>query len=132
MFKAFENGDGKFIHLGEYLIIHTFTFISLVFTNCDWVGITIGSIMGNNFFNMPIQKKFTGHYVNKVSMTDSVDGKYLGVYIGKYFIKIPRLSNGYVRLWIGIILSILYIINYILIGYTFNIHDFINLIKNLI
>lgn len=133
MCNEFEKRNMKYIHLGEYFIVHSFTLICLLTPNMDWIGVTIGSLLGNEFFNMPIQKKFTGNYINKVSITDDLTGKYLGVYIFGRKFKIPRISsNGYVRLGIASFLTLFYIINLFTFKYTITINDIWNLLKSVL
>jgi hypothetical protein len=77
----------------------------------DLLGLIFAIYVGDLVFNMPIQKYFTGNYINKVSITNDPTGKTTNFYLfGKEY-KVPNLlSNGYHKLYFAIFCTISYFI----------------------
>jgi hypothetical protein len=107
---AFLNNKEKQIHTLEYLGNYWFNFTAF-FMGGDLLGLIFAIYVGDLVFNMPIQKYFTGNYINKVSITDDPTGKTTNFYLfGKEY-KIPNLlSNGYHKLYFAILCTISYFI----------------------
>jgi hypothetical protein len=77
----------------------------------DLLGLIFAIYVGDLVFNMPIQKYFTGNYINKVSITNDPTGKTTNFYLFGKERKVPNLlSNGYHKLYFAIFCTISYFI----------------------
>jgi len=108
LYKAFKNNDEKKIHSLEYLGNYWFNFTAF-FMGGDLLGLIFAIYVGDFLFNLPIQKHFTGNYLNKVAITDDLTGKTTNFYLFGREYKVPNLfSNGYHKMHAAIILTIVY------------------------
>lgn len=106
--NAFYKEKEKQVHTLEYLGNYIFNF-GAFFLGGDLLGLIFAIYVGDFLFNLPIQKHFTGHYLNKVAITNDPTGKTTNFYIGKIEFKVPNLfSNGYHKMYAAIILTIVY------------------------
>jgi hypothetical protein len=110
LYKAFKDGKEKQIHTLEYLGNYWFNFTAF-FMGGDLLGLIFAIYVGDLVFNMPIQKYFTGNYLNKVSITNDPTGKTTNFYLFGKEHKVPNLlSNGYHKLYFAIFCTISYFI----------------------
>ncbi len=126
LYDAFKTDKTKRIHTLEYLGNYWFNF-GAFFLGGDLLGLIMAIYVGDFLFNLPIQKHFTGNYLNKVAITDDPSGKTTNFYIGKIEFKVPNLfSNGYHKMYAAIFFTVTY-----LALWYFDIHltitDFYNL-----
>jgi hypothetical protein len=127
LYKAFKNNDEKKIHTLEYLGNYYFNFAAF-FLGGDLLGLVFAIYVGDLLFNMPIQKHFTGNYLNKVSITNDPTGKTTNFYfMGKEYKMRNLFTNGYVKLGVAILCTIIYVTLW-----YFNIHLVITDIINFI
>lgn len=108
LYKAFKNNDEKKIHTLEYLGNYYFNFAAF-FLGGDLLGLVFAIYVGDLLFNMPIQKHFTGNYLNKVSITNDPTGKTTNFYfMGEEYKMRNLFTNGYVKLGVAILCTIIY------------------------
>lgn len=123
---AFYKDKSKQVHTLEYLGNYIFNF-GAFFLGGDLLGLIFAIYVGDFVFNLPIQKHFTGNYLNKVAITNDPTGKTTNFYLfGKEY-KVPNLfSNGYHKMYAAIILTIVYFV-LIYLDFHLTITDFYNL-----
>lgn len=110
LYDAFKTNKTKRIHTLEYLGNYWFNF-GAFFLGGDLLGLIFAIYVGDLVFNMPIQKHFTGNYINKVSITNDPTGKTTNFYLFGKERKVPNLlSNGYHKLYFAILCTISYFI----------------------
>jgi hypothetical protein len=108
LYKAFKTDKPKQVHTLEYLGNYWFNFTAF-FMGGDLLGLIFAIYVGDLVFNMPIQKHFTGNYINKVSITNDPTGKTTNFYLfGKEYKVRNLFSNGYHKMYAAIILTIVY------------------------
>jgi hypothetical protein len=108
LYDAFKTNKTKRIHTLEYLGNYWFNF-GAFFLGGDLLGLIFAIYVGDLLFNMPIQKHFTGNYINKVSITDDPTGRTTNFYFnGKEYKVRNLLSNGYHKLYFAIFCTIAY------------------------
>lgn len=128
LYKAFKNEKPNQVHTLEFLGNYWFNFTAF-FMGGDLLGLIFAIYVGDLVFNMPIQKHFTGNYINKVSITDDPTGRTTNFYLfGKEYKVRNLLANGYHKLYFAIFCTISYFAVYYL-GYSLTITDIINFIK---
>lgn len=123
---AFYKDKSKQVHTLEYLGNYIFNF-GAFFLGGDLLGLIFAIYVGDFVFNLPIQKHFTGNYLNKVAITDDPTGKTTNFFLFGREFKVPNLfSNGYHKMYAAIILTIVY---FVLVSLDFHltITDFYNL-----
>lgn len=123
---AFYKDKSKQVHTLEYLGNYIFNF-GAFFLGGDLLGLIFAIYVGDFVFNLPIQKHFTGNYLNKVAITDDPTGKTTNFFLFGREFKVPNLfSNGYHKMYAAIILTIVY---FVLVYFDFHltITDFYNL-----
>lgn len=125
LYDAFKTNKTKRIHTLEYLGNYWFNF-GAFFLGGDLLGLIFAIYVGDLLFNMPIQKHFTGNYINKVSITDDPTGKTTNFYLfGKEYKVRNLLSNGYHKLYFAIFCTIAYCLLWYF-NYSLTISDLIN------
>jgi hypothetical protein len=124
LYFAFKNNKEKQVHTLEYLGNYWFNFTAF-FMGGDLLGLIFAIYVGDLVFNMPIQKYFTGNYINKVSITNDSTGKTTNFYLfGKEYKVRNLFINGYHKLYFAIFCTISYFAVYYL-GYSLTITDII-------
>jgi hypothetical protein len=122
---AFAFNKQKNIHTLEYLGNYWFNFGAFLLGG-DLLGLIFAIYVGDLVFNMPIQKHFTGNYINKVSITDDPTGKTTNFYLwGKEYKVRNLLTNGYHKLYFAIFCTITYFALWYF-GISLTITDIIN------
>jgi hypothetical protein len=125
LYVAFTFNKQKDIHTLEYLGNYWFNF-GAFFLGGDLIGLIFAIYVGDLVFNMPIQKHFTGNYINKVSITDDPTGKTTNFYLwGKEYKVRNLLTNGYHKLYFAIFCTISYFALWYF-GISLTITDIIN------
>jgi hypothetical protein len=126
LYDAFKTNKTKRIHTLEYLGNYWFNFGAFFFGG-DLLGLIFAIYVGDLVFNMPIQKHFTGNYINKVSITDDPTGRTTNFYFnGKEYKVRNLLSNGYHKLYFAIFCTIAYCLLWYF-NYSITIKDFYKL-----
>jgi hypothetical protein len=125
LYVAFTFNKQKDIHTLEYLGNYWFNFGAFLLGG-DLLGLIFAIYVGDLVFNMPIQKHFTGNYINKVSITDDPTGKTTNFYLwGKEYKVRNLLTNGYHKLYFAIFCTITYFALWYF-GISLTITDIIN------
>jgi hypothetical protein len=125
LYRAFKTDKPKQVHTLEYLGNYWFNFTAF-FMGGDLLGLLLAIYVGDLVFNMPIQKHFTGNYINKVSITNDPTGKTTNFYLfGKEYKVRNLLSNGYHKLYFAIFCTISYCLLWYF-NYTLTISKIIN------
>lgn len=110
LYLAFKNEKSKQVHTLEYLGNYWFNFTAF-FMEGDLLGLIFAIYVGDLVFNMPIQKYFTGNYINKVSITNDPTGKTTNFYLfGKEYKVRNLFINGYHKMYAAIGCTIIYTI----------------------
>lgn len=110
LFRAFYKEKEKQVHSLEYLGNYIFNFGAFFFGG-DLIGLIFAIYVGDFLFNLPIQKLFTGNYLNKVAITNDPTGKTTNFYLFGKEHKVPNLfSNGYHKMYAAIGCTIIYTI----------------------
>ena len=125
---AFYKDKSKQVHTLEYLGNYIFNF-GAFFLGGDLLGLIFAIYVGDFVFNLPIQKHFTGNYLNKVAITNDPTGKTTNFYLfGKEYKMRNLISNGYYKMYFAIILTIVYSFVYYK-GWHLTISDIIKYIS---
>ena len=107
--NAFYKDKSKQVHTLEYLGNYIFNFGAFFFGG-DLLGLIFAIYVGDFLFNLPIQKYFTGNYLNEVAITDDPTGKTTNFYLFGREFKVPNLfTSGYTKMYAAIIFTIAYI-----------------------
>jgi hypothetical protein len=126
LYKAFKTDKTKQVHTLEYLGNYWFNFTAF-FMGGDLLGLIFAIYVGDLVFNMPIQKYFTGNYINKVSITNDPTGRTTNFYLFGDEYKVRNLlANGYHKLYFAIFCTIAYCLLWYF-NYSITIKDFYKL-----
>lgn len=127
LYKAFKLDQTNKIHTLEYAGNYWFNFGAFLLGG-DLLGLIFAIYVGDFVFNLPIQKHFTGNYLNKVSITNDPTGKTTNFYLFGKERKFPNLfTSGYSKMYAAIIFTIAYI--FVLYkGWHLTIKDILNFI----
>lgn len=98
----FEKDWGKQIHLSEN-VLSTYMRVIMVLSNASIPMMVLTTTLQMVCFKFPINAYIGRNLLEKVDSTNDVTGKTYNVWIGKYEFHIPRISNGYTQLYLGII-----------------------------
>lgn len=127
LYDAFKNDKTDRIHTLEYAGNYWFNF-GAFFLGGDLLGLIFAIYVGDFVFNLPIQKHFTGNYLNKVSITDDPTGKTTNFFfLGREYKVRNLFSNGYHKMYAAIVFTIAYIF-IIYKGWHLTINDILNFI----
>lgn len=92
--------------------------IDLIFT------VYPGLVLHKGFINLASNRSF----IDKQEITNDATGK--TYYLEVFNINIPRLNSGFLKLGLAIASIILFMVNYLLFGYEFNIMNLTNIMFN--
>jgi hypothetical protein len=115
--KIFKNDKSDKIHLNEYLVNGSFVIGMSLFGMVDMLTYIFAMHLGGVVFNLFVNKVHSGTYLEKIDYTDDPTGKTVGVYIGRIHLKIPRISNSYFQLYLGLFMTTIWIVNQFTFGY---------------
>jgi len=101
-YYIFENHLGKQIHLSEN-VLSTYTRVIMVFSGASIPMMVLTTTLQMVAFKVPINYYIGRNLIEKVDGTNDDSGKTYNVWIGKYEIHVPRISNGYTQLYLGIL-----------------------------
>jgi hypothetical protein len=102
---------GDKVHLNEYLLNGSFVLINFFFAKVDGLMYICAMHLGGVVFNLYINKVHSGQFLEEVDYTDDPTGKTVGVYIFGSHFRIPRISNSYTQLYLGLFLTSVWIVN---------------------
>ena len=105
---TFVKHKGDWIHLTESMVTASFTLIA-VLAGGNLIELGLALSPGLVIFNMPINWVDTRELVQKVDRTDDPTGKTYSIPI--LGIKVPRIANGYTKLYMALGSLVLYWVN---------------------
>jgi hypothetical protein len=98
----FSHDLGKQIHLSEYFVSFSIRAL-LVLCGADILMLILSTYWIETVFKAPINLFIGRKIIEKIDSTDDPTGKTVNFYLlGKEY-KVPRISNGYTKLYLGII-----------------------------
>jgi len=98
----FSHDLGKQIHLSEYFVGFSIRLL-LILCGADILMLILSTYWVETMFKAPINLFIGRKAIEKIDSTDDVTGKTVNFYLlGKEY-KVPRVSNGYTKLYLGII-----------------------------
>lgn len=98
----FENNKGKQIHLSEN-VLSGYTRLVMLLGGASIPMMVLTTGLQMVAFKMPINVYIGRNLLERVDGTNNATGKTYNVWIGKHEFHIPRISNGYTQLYLGII-----------------------------
>ncbi len=113
----FDNDDSDNVHSNEYLVNGSFVLGMFFFAKVDGLTYIFGMHLAGVIFNLMVNRVSSGQFLEVVDFTDDPTGRTVGVKIFGDWYKIPRISNSYVQLALGLCLTSLWVYNYYNWGY---------------
>lgn len=117
----FEKDWGKQIHLSEN-VLSSYMRVIMVLANASIPMMILTTTLQMVCFKLPINAYIGRNLLEKVDGTNDVTGKTYNIWIGKYEFHVPRISNGYIQLYLGIAGLLAWFV-LLQLGYTFSIVD---------